>query len=312
MKDPRQGPAVSAAESCASPFVSIIIPVYNGIATLEACLQRLEQQTYPGDRYEVLVVDNGENGGIERVVPAFPHARLLHEPVASSYLARNRGIAEARGEVIGFTDADCLPSPDWIQAGVRRILGMSCSAVIAGCIEVRFRNPDRPNWVELYERVKGFEQAFGVAHNCAMTANIFTPRSILDRVGPFSTRLKSSGDFEWSIRVAEAGYAIVYGEEVCVTHPARGTLVKLISRRRRISGGQYDRWRSTGTMPTIRYIRILLQGVFPVGDIWEFMQDSRLSSPLGVLKVSVLHVLLGYVNLFETLRLFLGGQSRRA
>ena len=100
------------------PFVSVIVPVYKGMTTLPACLDALEQQIYAVDRYEVLLIDNGENPAIEACIANYPHVNLLIESQPSSYIARNTGLAHAHGEGIAFTDADCIPDPNWLQAGM--------------------------------------------------------------------------------------------------------------------------------------------------------------------------------------------------
>lgn len=86
------------------------IPHLNDLPRLRACLAALERQTYPTDRYEVLVVDNGSDGEVAAAVAAFPHAVLAREERRSSYAARNRGLSLARGAIIAFTDSDCIPA----------------------------------------------------------------------------------------------------------------------------------------------------------------------------------------------------------
>jgi len=98
-----------------TPFVSVIIPVYNDPERLKTCLQALEEQTYPQSSYEVIVVDNGSDESIEPIVTEFNQAKAGYEPHPGSYAARNKGLSLARGEVIAFTDADCIPALDWIE-----------------------------------------------------------------------------------------------------------------------------------------------------------------------------------------------------
>jgi glycosyltransferase involved in cell wall biosynthesis len=97
------------------PFVSVIIPVYNDVERLVLCLEALGKQTYARDRFEVVVVDNGSTSTIRPVVEAFPYCVAAFEAQPGSYAARNRGIAVSRGEIVCFTDADCVPSEGWIE-----------------------------------------------------------------------------------------------------------------------------------------------------------------------------------------------------
>src|ERR1041385_9155423 len=103
------------------PDVSVVIPVLGDAERLALCLDALDRQTLPANRFEVIVVDNASDRdeAIAAVVAEHaPRFRLLHEPRPGSYAARNRAIADARGTIIAFTDADCIPRPDWLERGI--------------------------------------------------------------------------------------------------------------------------------------------------------------------------------------------------
>ncbi|MCA1994833.1 MAG: glycosyltransferase, partial [Coleofasciculus sp. S288] len=107
------------------PNVSAIVPIYNGEADLPDLIDCLQAQTYPSDRVEYLLVDNASRDRTaELLKTAVPEAasrgitlRALQENnIQSSYAARNAGIRAASGEILAFTDADCRPQPDWLEA----------------------------------------------------------------------------------------------------------------------------------------------------------------------------------------------------
>ena len=135
------------------PFTTVVVPVWRDAAGLPACLDALARQTWPADRREVIVVDNG--GGV--AVAERPGVRVLREEEPGSYAARNRGIREARGAVIAFTDADCVPAPDWLERGAAP-LSDPAVGMVAGRIRVTFLDPARPTLVEVYESVASFRQ----------------------------------------------------------------------------------------------------------------------------------------------------------
>jgi GT2 family glycosyltransferase len=92
---------------------SVVIPTYNRWATLRQTLTALQAQTWPA--HEIIVVDDGSQDETARALPAhFPAVRYLRQANAGPATARNRGIAEATGEMIAFTDDDCLPPADWL------------------------------------------------------------------------------------------------------------------------------------------------------------------------------------------------------
>src|SRR5262245_5241730 len=132
--------------------VSVIIPVYNDIARLAVCLDALAQQSYPADRLEIIVVDNGSTPPVaQALAQQYPRVTFAHEPTPGSYAARNRGIQLATGTVIAFTDSDCIPSPDWIESGAAALSGTPHCGLAAGRIDMFYVNPERPSAVELYE-----------------------------------------------------------------------------------------------------------------------------------------------------------------
>ena len=102
-------------------FVSVIVPVFNNGDRLAKCLKALYVQTYPYADYEVIVVDNNSTERIDSVCEQFPNVRYETESEQGSYAARNRGLSIAKGEVIAFTDSNCIPDAEWIAAGVRAL-----------------------------------------------------------------------------------------------------------------------------------------------------------------------------------------------
>ncbi len=95
---------------------SVLIPVLNEAPYIKLCLDAIQHQQIERERFEIIVIDNGSTDGTLDAVRAYPDVILLHEPKPDPYLARNRGIAVARGEIIAFTDGDCRASASWLEA----------------------------------------------------------------------------------------------------------------------------------------------------------------------------------------------------
>jgi glycosyltransferase involved in cell wall biosynthesis len=239
--------AVARATAASLPFVSVIVPVFEDEAALRRCLRALAAQSYPAARFEVVVVDNGGNPRIGRAVRRFRRLRLVREPSAGAYAARNRGAAEARGDVLAFTDADCIPDRRWLERAVAALARAPRCGLVAGRIDVFARDPRRPRPSELYETAAAFRQKDYVERwRFGATANLVTRRAVFDRVGCFDGRLRSLGDREWGARVSRAGYDLVYADDAVVRHPARASLSALWRRTARTAGGFFDLVRATG------------------------------------------------------------------
>lgn len=222
-------------------FVSVIIPVLNNIRGLRQTLAALESQTYPKELYEVIVVDNGSKENLAEVVREYDRTKLAYEPQPGSYVARNRGIRIARGEVLAFTDSDCIPKPDWLTNGVRQLTSTDNCGLVAGKVEFFYQDPSQPTSVELYDSVTFLDQEKYVReHQYGATANMFTWKQVMDAVGEFNASLKSGGDKEWGKRVARSGYDLVYGENASIAHPARHSLKEISQKIARTRMGGYE------------------------------------------------------------------------
>jgi glycosyltransferase involved in cell wall biosynthesis len=293
------------------PFVSVIVPVYNDAAGLAGCLRALGCQTYPADRYEVIVVDNGPDVAVAPVVAdTLPRAHVIIEPRPGSYAARNRGLAVARGELLAFTDSDCVPAPDWLEEGARALLRAPDCGLVAGRIAVSFAREAAPSAVETFSAMTARRQDHFISiDHFGETANLFTRRTVVDKVGPFEPALRSRGDVVFGHRVFAAGFGQLYADRAVVAHPAVRTLGALCRRTARLVGGKRDvrrylaaRLAVTRTASTdIRNVPRL------VARIW---QSPEIKCPdrwrvLGIL------TFVQAVACLERLRLYLGGASRR-
>lgn len=232
------------------PLVSIIVPVYEDYADLEGCLSALENQTYPSERYEVVVVDNGSSESEWRDVTQSEPVRIrqFREPKYSTSAARNRGLTEAEGHIFAITDADCIPDSQWLENGVETIRDRPEVGLVAGRIEVFVEDPDNPTIAEVEQVWVTFPQrAYVEVWHFGAGANIFTRRDVVEDVGDFTAHLTSGGDAEWGNRTFDAGYELQYDPDAVVYHPARRRLSELAQKEFRRATGvfQRDRMRSS-------------------------------------------------------------------
>ncbi len=199
--------------------VSVIVPVHNGKGTIEECILSLLSQSYPEDAYEVIVVDNKSTDGTVAIVKKYGRVKLLQErEVQSSYAARNRGVKCARGEILAFTDADCVATREWLR---EMVAGFTDSQV--GCVagEVRL-DPRRFRLFKEIEEAFPFSQRYTLHHPFLpypKTANVCYHRDVFRCIGIFDPLFISGGDADLSWRMTlETDYRMVYRSSAIVYH----------------------------------------------------------------------------------------------
>ncbi|MFN3301365.1 MAG: glycosyltransferase [Sediminibacterium sp.] len=296
------------------PFVSVIVPVYNDARRIVKCIEALINQTYPRDRYEILIVDNGSTDNTCSVIKKYPVKLLIEDKKQSSYAARNKGIKNAVGEIIAFTDSDCIPAPNWIEKGVKNLLQKPNCGLVAGRINIFFRKPNKPNAVELYDSITNFKQKEDLEiRRFGSTANVFTFKSVFDKVGLFNDSLKSGGDNEWGRRVFSYGYSQIYADDVSVAHPARDSFSQLYKRHTRLTGGCYEQyWRGSFRA----YIKELLKSIksilgLSVKIILGLYPVKTLKGAKKRIQFFTVFTFVQIINNFERTRLLLGGKPKR-
>jgi len=287
------------------PLVSVIVPVFNQEMALRGCLLALHGQTYPRDRFEVIVVDNGSTPPVS--VPAdMAGVRVGCESKPGSYAARNRGIAMARGNIIAFTDADCVPAADWIERGVAAVERLDRAGMVGGRIEITVRDPRHPTAAELFELVLGFRQDAYIRWGFAATANVFTTRDTLARVGGFNEALMSCGDVDWGCRLRALGLAQVYDGRVRVAHPARRRLRELCRKSVRVAGGLQQMAEQSGG-GTVGVLARGREQLLQLREVRANLRHEQLSTLSRKVKFAAAVWTFEFVRVLERYRVHLGG-----
>lgn len=96
-------------------FVSVIVPFYNEEQYIQACCEALLAQQYPQNCYEIIMIDNNSSDSSADIVRQQPRIRLLQQSKQGAYAARNAGLEVAKGDIIAFTDPDCVPDLNWLR-----------------------------------------------------------------------------------------------------------------------------------------------------------------------------------------------------
>jgi GT2 family glycosyltransferase len=291
-------------------LVSIIIPTYNDWNRLSLCLDALGKQTLSKDEFEVIVVNNNPKDSVPKNFSLSRNVSILTEKQAGSYAARNAGIKIAKGEIIGFTDSDCIPDINWIKNAIDHFrLKQDCTR-IAGKINIFFKS-QIPTKAELYDKLYAFNQREYVQNSgTGVTANLFAYKHVFEAVGLFNEGLLSGGDFLWGVSAHRHGFKIDYVENVIVNHPARRNLKELIKKEKRVGGNQALFLRKRNAMINFG---IFLKDVVPrLGSaIFIFTQGKHLKLHDKLYLYVIRQFLLG-VRAHEKFRVQIGKKANRA
>ena len=205
-----------------APFVSVIVCSYNGGRTLAACLDSLSKLNYPD--YEVILVDDGSTDDTAYIAAQFPQVRYIHQSNHGLSHARNTGAATARGEVLAYTDSDCMADVDWLYY----LIGTLVSGDYAGVGGPNV-TPPAQNWVQACVAA-----APGGPSHVLLTdtvaehipgCNMAFYRWAFESVGGFDAEYHKAGDdvdFCW--RIQQAAWVIAFSPPAIVWHYRRFTL----------------------------------------------------------------------------------------
>ncbi|MEN2281232.1 glycosyltransferase [Algoriphagus sp. SE2] len=219
--------------------ISVIIPTFKEWEVLSNCLKALKSQSFPQESFEILIINNSPEDEIPVAYELPANAKVILQPKKGSYAARNMGVAYSSGQYIAFTDSDCIPKINWLEEGVKLL--EAGYDLVGGKVEL-FKPEQGTELAFTYESYFSFKQKSNVLNKGqSVTANLFTKKEVLDKVGLFKENLLSGGDFEWTKRATGSGYKIGFGEQVEVFHPSRRTISQLVKKRRRTMGGMYIR-----------------------------------------------------------------------
>jgi GT2 family glycosyltransferase len=268
---------------------SVIVPHYDDLESLDACLAALSRQTLPREQYEIIVADNASPQGEAALLAIIDgRAKLAIVQERGAGAARNGGVALARGPVLAFTDSDCRPDPGWLSAG---IVALSNCDFAGGRMDVVVNDPRMTTPAEAFELVFAFDNENYVRRKgFTVTANMFCPRAIFDQVGGF--RVGLSEDVEWCHRAKAAGLRLGYAAAARVGHPARRTLSDLKAKVRRVTREQFG---MLGEKPGGRWIWLARSCLQPAAlplYVIRILASDKLSRPAQ--KWSALFVLVRF------------------
>jgi GT2 family glycosyltransferase len=212
------------------PRVSVVVCSYNAERTMEPCLASLETLNYPD--YEVIVVNDGSTDRTLAISEQFSYCRIISQQNKGLSVARNVGAEASTGEIVAYTDSDCVADPDWLTYLVAKME----SADLVACGGPNFPPPENslvpaavavspggPTHVllsdDVAEHIAGCNMAFR--------------RDVLLRLGGFDPVYRAAGDdVDICWRFQDAGYTIGFSPSAVVWHFRRNTVKAYIGQQR--------------------------------------------------------------------------------
>lgn len=245
---------------------SIVVPTYNRVPQLVACLRAIGEIAYPTDRFEVVVVNDGGKEPLEPVLHSMPeriNRRLVEQTNAGPAAARNAGVRAACGRFIVFTDDDCQPSPDMLtalEATFARFPGAAIGGRTVNALPDNIYSEASQDMVEFLIR---HHHAAESSSRFFTTSNLSLARAVFDRVGGFSASfpLAAAEDREFCERLVNRGVPLLYAPEVMVRHAHGLTLPTFWRQHFRYGRGrrELDRARTDrGTTPQFEKMKFYL------------------------------------------------------
>lgn len=185
------------------PKVSVIIPVYQSVSTIEDAIKSVVSQTYKD--VEIILVDDGSTDClVDKVEPFREYITYIKQNNAGASAARNNGIRHAKGEYIAFLDADDIWLPDKLAKQIEFLDLNPDVGLVFG--DIKFLYNDQIQAKTYFEicpphRGKVFLELFRV--NFIPILSVVVRKHILDQIGYFDERIKYAEDYQLWLRISK-------------------------------------------------------------------------------------------------------------
>ena len=216
------------------PTVSVIIPVRNNEETIEDLLESLMNLDYPKDKVEFIIVDGQSTDNTVSIASKYP-VKILEEPGLGPNYARSIGVEASTGEILAFTDGDCIVPKHWIKVIVENLSNPEVGCVggsvyadksLENNIYATYADKSVMRVMPLAKKKEVLSEPEVFKH--LAFCNMAIKREALDKIGGLDTALKTFEDVDTVQSICEAGYKMVLDPEMYVWHKHRQTLKSIL------------------------------------------------------------------------------------
>ncbi len=207
-----------------------MIPTFNGASRIGRCLDALLTQL-AGRESEILVIDDGSTDATAELVRSYAGIRLIHQANAGPAAARNLGALEARGEILLFTDDDCVPMPGWLNA----MLAPFSDPTVVGAKGI-YRTQQRSlaaRFVQIEYQDKYRLMASAPSIDFIDTYSAAFVRARFLEMGGYDTSfpVACAEDVELSYRMSARGWIMKFAPAAVVSHTHPDTFLKYLRKK---------------------------------------------------------------------------------
>ena len=282
------------------PYISVIIPTYHDWERLQLCINALSIQNYPLEKFEIIVINNDPNDPPPSSLTFPENCILLQERQPGSYAARNQGASQAKGNILSFTDADCIPDTNWLKEIENYYI--KNQGILSGVVKM-FSTLDNENlnFAESYDYIFGINQEIYAEKKVAATANLSITTNEFQINNGFRSDMMSGGDVDFCIRAQKIGIKFSYSNKLLVRHPLRNNLTTLSIKSKRLAGGKVYKNKLKGILLAILPPIVRLKILF-----------FKKKAPLNVkLKCFIIIFYIKSIQFIEAFKVLLGAKNER-
>lgn len=213
-----------------SPHITVVVPTFDRVELLRHCLTGIRGQSMAAEKYEIVVVDDGSTDGTTELLSAQASSGRVpltwhRQSRAGPSAARNLGLLQARGELIAFTDDDCIPDCDWLASLSSALPDDQRCAGVGGRIR-RARDTSIGRYIDNAGLMSSWVEDGVVEYLCTANA-LFRVKALRD-IGGFNTSLGRTvtsdislgggEDVDVGCRLRRAGYHLIVSDDGLVYH----------------------------------------------------------------------------------------------
>lgn len=197
------------------PFVSVVVPVYNGESTIEECLDSIMTLEYPREKLEIIAVDDGSTDKTVSILKNYA-LNLIQKQHSGYPSSMNAGIKEARGDAVLIVDSDTYVEQDYLEKILREFEDRKVG-VVSGYVATK------PN-AKFWARIIGFESEDRYDQMKSKYVDFITStctayrREVFNQVGIFDEELKRGSDEDLAQRASKVGWKIVLRKDAVCFH----------------------------------------------------------------------------------------------